>query len=271
MSICGNKKIMLIHPAAVIDPSAELADHVSVGPGAVIFANVKIGNGTQIGPNAVIHPYTTMGKDCRVHAGAVIGDVPQDLGFKNVPSFVRIGDRVTMREGVTIHRGTKENTSTVAGDDCYLMANSHLAHNVTLGKKVIIVNGALLAGYVEVGDGAFVSGNVTIHQFCKVGRLAMVGGLSGINKDVLPFCATESSKRCTISGLNIIGLKRAGFTPEQRKTIKQCFSIVYREGLNTTQALEKLKQQDSNPIVQEFCDFIEKSDRGLCGFSMSSE
>lgn len=257
---------MHIHPSATIDPAAELGDNVTVGPGAVIAAKTKIGNGTVIGPNAVIHEYTTMGNDCCVHACAVIGDKPQDLAFGGVPSFVRIGDRVTMREGVTIHRGTEENTETVVGDDCYLMAYSHLAHNVVLGKKVILVNGVLIAGHVELGDGVFFGGGAAIHQFCKVGRLAMIGGNGSLSKDVLPFCTTETGGRNTVVGLNVVGLKRAGFDPDQRKTVKQCFSIIYREGLNISQATQKLKGMSTDPIVNEFCDFIERSNRGLCGF-----
>ena len=145
-----------IHPTAIIEDGAAIGDDVEVGPHAVIFR------------------HATIGPHCRIHTGAVIGDVPQDLAFKNVESFVRIGAGCVIREHVTIHRGTKEGTGTVVGDGCYLMAHSHLGHNVQLGRRVILANGALLAGYVEIGDLAFISGNACVHQFVRIGRLAML-------------------------------------------------------------------------------------------------
>lgn len=256
---------MTIHPSAIVDPSARLGEGVSVGPGAVISAGAVIGPRTTIGPNAVICTHTTLGEDCRVHAGAVIGDTPQDLGFKNTPSFVRIGDRVTMREGVTIHRGTKENTETVVGDECYLMANSHLAHNVTLGRRVILANGALLGGYVSIGDFAFISGNALIHQFCRIGRLAMVGGGAGISKDVPPFCTARSITPNAVMGLNVVGMRRVGIDAAQRKIIRLCFDIIFRRGFNTAQALAELEAiPDPGPYPAEFIAFIRTAKRGIC-------
>lgn len=259
---------MSIHPSASIDPGAQLGERVTVGPGAVIASGAVIGDGCIIGPHAVIYGCVTMGPDCHVHAGAVIGDTPQDVAFKpGVKSYVRIGARTELREGMTIHRGTKEGTETVVGDDCLLMGYCHLAHNVKIGNKVICVNGVLLAGYVDVGDGAFVSGNAVVHQFCRIGRLAIVGGLSAITKDVPPFCMTRSGSMSLVVGLNVIGLRRNGFTPAQRTSIRSCLDILYKQGLNVSQAVEVLQQRADDPYAREFIDFIAASRRGLCKFS----
>lgn len=262
---------MSIHPTAIIHPDAIMGDHTEVGPGAVIESKTEIGPGCVIGPNAVIREYTMIGAGCRIHAGAVIGDTPQDLAFKNIASFVRIGARTTIREGVTIHRGTHENTETMIGDDCFLMVNSHVAHNVKLGNKVILANGVLTGGYVEINDNAFVSGNAVIHQFCKIGRLAMVGGLSGISKDVPPFCMTHSVGYNTVVGLNIVGLKRNGFDPAQRRSVRECFDILYRQGLNVSQAVEQLKARQNDAIAAEFVAFIDASKRGICKYAVSPD
>jgi len=256
---------MKIHPSAVLETGCELGINIELGPYSVVHAGVQIGDGCQIGAHVVLLPYTRLGPDCRIHSGAVLGDLPQDLSFTPVVSRVEIGARCILREHVTVHRGTKEGTATVVGDDCYLMAHCHLAHNVLLGNRVILANGALLGGYVEVGDRAFLSGNVTIHQFVHIGRLAMVGGLSGISKDVPPFCTTEPLGLNRIAGLNTVGLKRAGFTPEQRLDIRRAFKRLYHSGLNTTQAVERLRKEFPSGPASEFVAFIEKSTRGLCG------
>ncbi len=237
-----------VHPTAVLEEGAELADDVEVGPHAVIFKRVTIGPG------------------CRIHAGAVIGDIPQDLAFKGVESRVRIGARCIIRENVTIHRGTKEGTETVVGDDCFLMAGSHLAHNVRLGNKVILANGVLLAGYVDVGDGAFISGNTGVHQFVRIGRLAMVSGNAGLSKDVPPFCTTRAVTMNRAAGVNTIGLRRAGFSPEQRGQVREAFKILFASGLNISQALERLRKDYSDGPVVELADFIQASKRGICRF-----
>ena len=205
-----------------------------------------------------------LGRRCRVHACAVLGDLPQDLAFNDEPSYVKIGSNCVLREGVTIHRGTKPGTSTIVGDNCFLMANSHLAHNVQLGNGVIIANGALLAGYVEVGERAFISGNAVIHQFTRIGRLAMLSGCSGIGKDVPPFCTTVGVCRNRIAGLNVVGLRRAGIGPEDRQAIRGAIKVLYRSGLNVSQALERIKKEFPQPAVQEICAFIEASKRGIC-------
>lgn len=262
----------MIHPTATVDPAAELAAGVTVGPYAFIDRDTHVGEGCVIGPHAVLHRYTSLGPGCRVHAGAVLGDLPQDLAFQpDTVSYVRIGARCLIREGVTIHRGTKPDTVTEIGDDCFLMANSHLAHNVKLGRGVILVNGALLAGYVEVGDNAFISGNAVVHQFVRIGRLAMLGGLSGVSKDVPPFCTTRSGSVNTVVGLNVVGLRRAGFTPAQRQALRMAFKKLYLSDLNVSQALERIRADAVEPVVGEFCDFIEQSRRGICRLTGADE
>jgi UDP-N-acetylglucosamine acyltransferase len=236
----------MVHPTAVIEPGAVIGANVAVGPYAVIFGNV------------------TLGANCRVHAGAVIGDLPQDLGFQPADTYVRIGADCVIREHVTVHRGTKPGTSTEIGRECYLMANSHVGHNVRLGNRVILANNALLAGYVEVQDGAFVSGNVVIHQFVRIGRLAMLSGGSGIGKDVPPFCVTKGMQRNRIAGLNVIGMRRAGMAPAARQQVQRAFRILYQSKLNVAQALARLRAEFADGPGAEIADFVAASRRGIC-------
>lgn len=253
-----------IHPTAVVHSGAEIGKDVTIGPYAVIDDKVRIGAGTVIGPHVTLFRFTTIGEKCVLHANAVLGDWPQDVAFKpEDESYLRIGSNCRIREGVTMHRGTKPGTATEVGDGCFLMVNSHLGHNVKLGACVIIANGALLAGYAEVGDGAFLSGNCLIHQFTRIGRLAMLAGGTAITKDVPPFCKTSGGAGNTVVGLNVIGLRRAGMSPEDRLAIKRAFTILYRSKLNVSQAVERLKQ-DSSALVREFTEFIEASKRGVC-------
>lgn len=256
-----------LHPTAIIDPGARLAEGVEVGPYAVIAGDVEIGADCRVGPHAVILPHTRIGARCRVHAHAVLGDLPQDLAFRNVVSHVVIGDECVIREGVTIHRGTREATVTRVGRGCYLMANSHLAHNVELDDQVILANGVLLAGYVQVGARAFVSGNVAVHQFCRVGRLAMLGGGSVVTKDVLPFCTTATAMRNRVAGINVVGLRRAGFTPPERMQVRRAFRLLYRSGLNVSQAMVRLREEFPDGPASEWVPFVAGSQRGLCGAS----
>ncbi|MFH1477894.1 MAG: acyl-ACP--UDP-N-acetylglucosamine O-acyltransferase [Verrucomicrobiota bacterium] len=263
---------MNIHPTAIVNSKVELGLNVTIGPFCVIDADVKIGDNVHIGPHVVILPYTTLGAGCTIHAHAVLGDLPQDMAFKtDVVSYVRIGADCTIREGVTIHRGTKPETETTVGAGCYLMANSHLAHNVRLGRQVILANGALLAGYVEVGDRAFISGNAVVHQFCRVGQLAMMSGNSAISKDLPPFCTARSSRVNMIAGLNVVGLRRAGYGAPDRLAIKRAFRTLYQSGLNVSQAIAQIRAESPSGVVMEFCEFVEQSKRGICRFEHQAE
>jgi len=254
-----------------VETGAELGADVEVGPFAVIRSGARIGDGCRIGPHAVIFGETRLGPRCRVHAGAVVGDLPQDLSFRGAASRVEVGEDCTIREGVTIHRGTKEGTVTVVGPRCFLMANSHVAHNVRLGERVILANGALLAGYVTVDDYAFLSGNCGVHQFCRIGRLAMVGGGAILTKDCPPYCTVRANDLNRVTGLNVIGMRRAGMDAAARAEVKAAFVLLYRSGLNTTQAVAALRERFPAGPVSAFADFIEASSRGICAGPGSNE
>lgn len=254
---------MSVHPTAIVDPGVELGRDVDIGPYAVLYGPCELGDGCRIGPHVVIHPGVRMGRGCAVHAHAVLGDLPQDLSFEGGESYLQIGDRTIIREGVTLHRGTKPGTVTRIGDDCFLMNNCHCAHNVTLGNRVILANNALLAGYVEVGDGAFLSGNVSVQQFTRLGRLSMMGGNSAISKDLPPFCTTRSVKANTVLGLNTVGMRRAGMKGPERDQVKEAFRILYRRGLPLAQAVELIRRTVAEGPAREMADFAAASPRGI--------
>ncbi len=253
-----------IHATAVIEPGAELGVDVAVEPFSIIHAGARIGDRCRLGPHVTVYERTVLGADCRVHACAVLGDRPQMLAFEDSDAELRIGARCVIRENVTLHRGVGEGTATEIGDDCFLMALSHCAHNVRLGKGVIVANGVLFAGYVTVGDRAFISGNVMVHQFCRIGRLAMISGGSGVSKDVPPFCTTHPLTLNRIAGLNTIGMRRAGLTHKQRLEIKRIYQMLYHDGLNVSQALEHIARTMDGDIAAEVRAFVGESRRGIC-------
>ncbi|WP_448532782.1 acyl-ACP--UDP-N-acetylglucosamine O-acyltransferase [Parathermosynechococcus lividus] len=257
---------MGIHPTAIVEAGARIAEDVEIGPFCYVAGTVEIGRGTQLAPHVTLLGHTRLGEGCRVHSGAVIGDLPQDVSYRGGLSYVHIGDRCTLREGVTIHRGTQAESVTHVGHDCLLMAYSHLAHNVHVGNHVTIANNALIAGYAHIGDRVFISGNCLVHQFTRIGRLAMLSGGTAIQKDVPPFCMTRSLSTNTIMGLNVVGLRRAGFSAQERHILKHALDVLYRSALNTSQAVQQLREQLDHPLIQEFCDFISASERGICHF-----
>lgn len=261
---------MRIHRTAIVEDGARLGADVEVGPFVYIADEVEIGDGCRIGPHVVIHPHTTLGSACRVHAGAVLGDLPQDLAFKNVRSYVHIARGCTIREGVTVHRGTEAESITRVGEGCFLMAFSHVAHNVELGDGVILANCALAAGHAKIGERAFISGNTVIHQFTRLGRLCMLGGGSGVSRDVPPFCTTMPAAANTILGLNVVGMRRAGMSTEERGQVKEAYTILYRSGLTTPEALVALESRFTEGPGREFLDFVKTSKRGICGLRTSA-
>src|SRR5664280_831827 len=229
---------MSIHPTAIVSPKAELDSSVDVGPHAIIEEYVKIAAGTRVMANAYITGHTEIGRDNQIHMGAVIGHEPQDLKFdRKTRSYLRVGDRNVFREYCTVHRGTEPESATVIGNECYLMAASHVGHNCVIGNNVIVCNCALLAGYVHVGDNAFISGGVVIHQFTHIGRLAMFSGNARVSMDVPPF--TLAAERNEIHALNLVGLRRAKISREAIGELKQLFKMFYLSGLNGTQALKE--------------------------------
>ncbi len=247
----------------MIHPDAELAQGVEVGAFTTIGPHARIGEGTVVGPNVLIEAGTVIGKNCEIFHGASLGGKPQILNFKNVPAKVEIGDGTVIREYVTIHRSGYENGVTRVGKNCLLMAYSHLGHDCEIGDQVVIVNSAGLSGHVIVEDRAFISGLVGVHQFVRIGRYAMVGGMAGVNQDVLPFSTVEGN-RARFLGVNSVGLKRANFKPEVRAAIKKALKIITQSELNTTQALEKISTEVSMfEEIHYLIDFIKNSSRGV--------
>lgn len=256
----------MIHPQAIISPGAIISADAEIGPGAIIGPEVTIGPGCTIQAHAVIDGHTTIGEKNFIGYGAVIGAPPQDFAWNpSIPSEVRIGNRNTFREYVTIHRGTKQDTVTSVGDDNFLMVGAHLGHNVRLGNNIIIANNALLAGYVHVDDRAVLGGGTVFHQHMRIGRLCMIRGGTGYNKDLPPY--TSANANNSVSGLNAIGLRRSGLTPEKRAELKRAFKLVYWSGLNVSQALEQAKQESWSPETQLFFDFIATSKRGIAALN----
>jgi len=259
---------MNIHPTAIVSPNAQLADDVEVGPQAIIGDHVVIGAGTVVMARAIIEGYTTLGTGNTVGYGVIIGTPPQDFAFNpEMRADVRIGNNNTFREYVTIHRGTKEGSATVVGDDCYLMVAAHLGHNVNLGNKVVIANNCALGGYVEVHDGAVLGGGNVFHQFMRIGKMAMVRGGTRFGKDIPPYAMGDEDN--ILAGINAIGLRRAGVPSEIRLEIKRVYREYFRSGLNFGQALAKIKESTWSPMVQEFISFVESSKRGICPMHQS--
>ncbi|MEE9395087.1 MAG: acyl-ACP--UDP-N-acetylglucosamine O-acyltransferase [Planctomycetota bacterium] len=248
----------MIHPSAIIHPQAQLAANVEVGPFAIVESGVEVGSGTVILARAHLSGNTKLGRDCEVHMGAVLGHLPQDLNFDpEIPSGLQIGDRCVFRENVTVHRATREGESTTIGNDNYFMAQSHLAHDCRVGNHVIMCNNALAAGHVEIGDGVFISGNSVIHQFCRLGEICMVSGISGTSQDVPPY--TIVTGRSQIRGLNVVGLRRAGFDLEARCAVKEVYRKIFRAHGDFHAAMKALEEAPDIPEIETIRRFYRKS------------
>lgn len=252
---------MEVHPTAVVSPGAQLGRDVVVGPFAVVEDETAIGDGSLVRAHAVIRRFTRLGAGNRVHEGAVLGGEPQDVAFTGADSALVIGERNVIREGVTIHRSTREGGATLVGSDCFLMAYVHVAHDDRIGDRVIVANNVALAGHVEVQDQAFLSGGVVVHQFCRVGRLAMVGGNAKVVQDCLPFVISDGHP-ARARGLNVVGLRRAGFSASQLRTLREAYRLLLRSGLRLEAALEKLPAL-GDPLVDELAAFARGSKRGF--------
>lgn len=254
----------LIHPLAVVDPSARLGDGVRVGPFAVIGPNVEIGDGTEIGAGAKVYGPTRIGRENRIYPDAAIGFDPQDLKFSGEEVWLEIGDRNHFREFCTVHRGTaKGGGTTRVGSGSLFMAYSHIGHDCQVGDRVIFANSATLAGHVEVHDDANISAFSAVHQFCRVGRHAYIGGFSVITMDALPFVKTVGQKPACY-GLNPIGMRRKGVDPETIRRLEIAYRLLVRSKMNTAQALERIKAElAGDPDVDYFVSFIETAKRGV--------
>jgi UDP-N-acetylglucosamine acyltransferase len=249
------------HPTAVIAPDVKLGANVRVGPYAVIEEDVVLGDDCQIAAHAVIKHHTRLGARNRIAEHAVIGGDPQDFKFKaDCLSYTEIGDDNWLREGVTVHRGSRDGSVTRLGNGCFLMAYSHVAHDCTVGNNVVMANTAGIAGEVVVHDKAFISAAVTVHQFCRIGRNAMIGLSSKVVQDALPFCITDGNPG-RARGLNIVGLRRNGFGKDEIAALKEAYRMLYAR-VPLEQALTAMRDMQS-PAVREVAAFIEGSKRGF--------
>jgi UDP-N-acetylglucosamine acyltransferase len=257
-----------IHPTAIVDPGAELAGSVSVGPYAVIGAGVEVGEGTTIGAHCVIDGPTRIGRDNRIHAHAALGGAPQDMKYRGEPTRLEIGDRNTIREFCTFNRGTVQDGGvTRVGDDNWIMAYVHIAHDVQVASRVILANNATLAGHVHVGDWVIVGGLTGVHQFCKIGAHAMTGFQSHVAQDVPPFMMV-SGNPLGVHGFNVEGLRRRGFSRERIAAVKQMHRLLYREGLTLELARTRIEalagaQPEAAEDVALMLGFLAQATRGI--------
>ena len=259
-----NKVVAYIHETAVVYPGARIGKNVEIGPYSVIGENVEIGEGTVIGPHVVITGWTSIGRDCKIYQFASIGEEPQDLKFAGEKSYVFIGDRTKIREGATVHRATGEGEETRIGNDCLLMAYTHVAHNCVLGNNIIMSNASMLAGHVVVEDRVVIGGITGVHQFVKIGRNAMIGGTSKLVQDVVPYTIVDGHP-AKVVGLNSVGISRAGIPVESRRNIKKAYKILYRSGLSLAQAIAVIEQEvDTCEEVEHFLRFLRNAERGIC-------
>lgn len=256
---------MNIHPTAIVSSEATISEGVEIGPYSIIDANVRIGRNTIIGPHVVIKAHTDIGEGCRFFQFSSIGEVPQDLKFKGEETKVVIGSHNTIREFVTIHRATTEDTGvTSIGDHNLIMAYCHVAHNCKLGDHIVMANAANLGGHVHVEDFAIISGLTGIHQFTRIGAHCIIGGASAVNKDIPPF-VTASGNFAKLYGLNVIGLKRRGFKEETIMALKEAYKIIFRSSLLLSDALERVRKECNDiPEIRHLIDFIQNSERGIC-------
>ncbi|PPE68920.1 acyl-ACP--UDP-N-acetylglucosamine O-acyltransferase [Caldimonas thermodepolymerans] len=257
-----------VHPTAIVDPKAELGENVVIGPYAVIGPNVRIGEGTSVGAHCTIEGPTTIGRDNRIYQFASLGSDPQDMKYRGEPTELRIGDRNTIREFCTFSRGTVQDTGvTVIGDDNWIMAYVHIAHDCVVGNRTILANNATLAGHVHVGDWVVIGGLTGIHQFVKIGAHAMAGFGSHVSQDIPPFM-TAAGNPLAVHGLNVEGLRRRGFSRERIALLKQMHRLLYRQGLTLEQAKQQIAalpadDEQMRADIETMLGFLAQSTRGI--------
>jgi UDP-N-acetylglucosamine acyltransferase len=252
-----------VHPSAIIDPEAELGEGVVVGPWSIVGPRVRVGDGTRIASHVLVEKDTTLGADCHLHQGAVLGTDPQDLKYRGEESVLIVGDRTVVREYATLNRGTADLERTTVGDDCLLMAYSHIAHDCQIGNNVVIANAVNMAGHVFIEDWAIIGGLTAIHQFVRIGAHAFVGGASRTSQDVPPYTRAAGSPM-KLYGLNSIGLDRRGFSREVRQALKAAYRAVFQGSLPLSQSLEQAEAEAEDfPEVRHFLSFIRTSERGV--------
>lgn len=257
-----NEELRLsIHPTAVVHESVQLGLEVEIGPYSVIEEGVLIGDHCRIGAHAFVGPHTTLGKGVEIHMNAVVGHEPQDLAWAREPSSCEIGEGSILREFVTVHRASRPGGVTRIGSSCLLMVGSHVAHDCEVGDGVIMANHCSLAGHVTVGAGAFLSANSLVHQFCRIGRLVMLGGAAVAVQDIPPFMLSTGD-RAVVRGVNVIGLRRSGISSDIRRAIQDAHRLIYRSSKTIPESAQLLHQSEIAE-VQEMASFIGESARGI--------
>jgi UDP-N-acetylglucosamine acyltransferase len=255
----------MIHPTAIVDPTAEIDEGVEIGPYTIVQKNVIIGQGTRIGPHVVIGEGTQIGQRCQVYQFASVGEAPQALAYRGEKTFLTLGDQNIVREFVTLNRGTAGGGGkTVIGNQNLFMAYSHVAHDCHLGNQVILANGATLAGHITIEDHAIIGGLSAVHQFCRIGTHAFISGMTGITLDVPPYMLASGS-RARLFGPNTVGLKRFHFSETSVKALKKAYRIIFRSGLTLEKAVKQVKEDGISqlPEVQHLLQFIQQSKRGI--------
>jgi len=256
----------MIHPTAIVDPKAEIAEGVEIGPYSVIEKDVVIGEGTKIGPHVVIREGTRIGKQCHIFQFSSIGEAPQAFAYKGEKTYLLIGDQNIIRESVTLHRGTVPGgKKTIIGNNNYFMAYSHVAHDCHIGNQVVMANGATLAGHIQIEDHAIIGGLTAVHQFCQIGTHAFLSGLTGVSLDIPPYMLASGS-RAKLFGLNLVGLKRHHFSEETLRALKKAYRTIFRSGLTLEKAIKQLSEDNifRVPEIQHLLQFIQNSKRGIC-------
>ncbi len=254
-----------IHSTAIVGSKAKLGDNITVGPYAIVQDDVEIGNDCQVGPHVVIYDGARIGNRVKIKQAASIAHVPQDLKFSQEPSLFIIGDDTVIHEFVTLHRGTNETGKSEIGKKCLLMAYTHIAHDCVVGDNVIIANAVQIAGHVHIEDWVILAGSSGVHQFCRIGKHAMLGANAAAVKDVPPFILSGRFPT-KYEGLNKVGLRRRGFNNEDIEKIKKSYDLIYNSGLNVSQAIIRVEAElGSNPFVQDIISFVRTSKRGIIG------
>lgn len=263
---------MQIHPTAIVDPGAELADDVVIGPWCVIEKHVRVASGVRLYHNVYLTGWTEIGEDCVIHPGAIVGHEPQDLKHTaDMRSFCRVGPRTIIRENATIHRGTEPDSETRIGADCFLMGNIHIAHNCQIGDRVIMTNNVALAGHVQIEDRVTIGGGTVIHQFVRVGELVMIRGGAALGMDIIPFSIADRFGK--VSGLNTIGLRRAEVSSEARKELQRALHTLYDLKLGSfEQRVARLASTAESPVARQLVAFLKsESKRGFAGRRRSND